>query len=287
MTDAHQVVAVLGRGVVAPTDPVAGADDLGLTRGDGCFDATLVEWDGEGWLVHDLDEHLDRLRRSADALGIDGPDDDDWIGLVGDALQEWTGGDEIGLKLLLTRGDEHRAGSPLAVVTLTEVDETTRRQRGGITVVTLSRGMPSDAFADAPWLLGGVKTIAYAVNVAAKREASRRGADDVIFTSSDGFVLEGPTSAVLWLRDGVLTTTPTGATGILASISRAKVFAQATAAAGWRCEERLGAVDELLAAEGVWLVSSVRGIAPVTAVDGRAVAQDERATAILRELNGF
>ena len=47
----QQVVAVMGRGVVDAGTPIATGDDLGITRGDGCFDATLVAWDGEGWLV--------------------------------------------------------------------------------------------------------------------------------------------------------------------------------------------------------------------------------------------
>lgn len=280
----QQLVAVLGRGVVAPTDPAVSADDLGLTRGDGCFDATLVEWDGEGWLVHDLDEHLERLRRSATALEIAAPDDDAWIGLVGDLLQAWTGSGEVSLKLMLTRGDEHHGQTPLVLASLTDVDDAQRRQREGITVATLSRGVPSDAYADAPWLLGGVKSLAYAVNTASKREATRRGADDVVWVSTDGFVLEAPTSAVVWLRDGVLATTPTGATGILDSISARKVV---DGEHPWRGERRLGTVDDLLGADGVWLVSSVRGVAPVTAIDGRAVAHDPTTTAVLRELNRF
>lgn len=285
MTAQHQIVGLLGTGVVERDTPLASADDLGLTRGDGCFEATLVVWDGEGWLVHDLDEHLERLAVSAGRLGIAAPAAEDWIELIGDVLQEWASGEEAILKIVLTRGDEHGGGGPLGFATLTQMHEAMRRQReSGIRVVTLSRGVPSDAFTDAPWLLGGVKTLSYAVNRAAAREAGARGADDVIFTSTDGYVLEGPTSAVLWLRDGVLGTTPTGATGILDSISKRKAVAGAH---GFTVREELLPVAELTMCEGVWLASSGRGATPVTHVDGKAIAVDHEATASLRAAVGF
>ncbi len=65
-------MAVLGVGVVADPDlPVVHADDLGLTRGDGCFEATrlVIDPDGAARVDH-LDEHVERLHRSAGALGI-------------------------------------------------------------------------------------------------------------------------------------------------------------------------------------------------------------------------
>ena len=53
-----------------------------------------------------------------------------------------------------------------------------------------------------PWLLAGAKTLSYAVNMAALRDAARRGAGDVIFVSSDGYMLEGPRSTVVIATDG-------------------------------------------------------------------------------------
>ena len=142
-----------------------------------------------------------------------------------------------------------------------------------ITAVTLTKGHPSDAFADAPWLLGGVKTLAYAVNVAAVREARRRGADDVIFTTTDGYALDGPTSGLLVARGGALLSTPTGATGILESVTVEAIFGAARAD-GVETRYELIAIADLHTADALWLVSSGRGPALVTVLDGRALRAD-------------
>src|SRR5690606_20620581 len=89
-----------------------------------------------------------------------------------------------------------------------------RARRDGIRLATASLGFASDARQRAPWLLGGVKSVSYAVNMASQRWAQSRGFDDVLWLSSDGYVLEGPTSTVVWLTGDRLWTVPTS-TGIL------------------------------------------------------------------------
>src|SRR5690625_7099343 len=71
-------------------------------------------------------------------------------------------------------------------------------------VVTLDRGLASTVVDTSPWLLPGAKTLSYAVNMAATREAVRRGAEDVLFVSTDGYALEGPTSTLLVRHGDVL-----------------------------------------------------------------------------------
>lgn len=273
-----QLVAVLGRGIVDASEPIVTADDAGLVRGDGCFDATLIGGDKRVW---DVDEHLARFVRSCERLALPIPDVDAWQKLIDEAVAAWDGG-EAALKIVTTRGPEH-GGCPTAFLTITAVTQKLIAERDGIHVITLDRSYASDAFADAPWLLGGVKTLSYAINAAAKREASARSADDVIFTSSDGYVLEAPTAAVIWQRGDHFYSTPHGATGILGSISQAKVFRSL----GGRADYRLGTPDDLLAADGIWLVSSVRGTAPLLSLDGRLVTHSAERTAFVRSLNGF
>ena len=272
MSRIPQVVAVLGRGVVDPDEPVVTADDLGLTRGDGCFDSARVVTGAAGpAAVIDLGEHLARLARSASAMALPMPSTDAWTGLVEEALARWSVPGEAVLKLVLTRGREWDASGPTAFVTITHRPPGPEGHPRTITAVTLTRGHPSDAFADAPWLLGGVKTLSYVVNVAAVREARARGADDVIFTTTDGYALDGPTSGLVVARDGALLSTPTGATGILESVTVRAIF-EAAAADGVGTRYELVPVGDLYTADGIWLVSAGRGPARVTVLDGRSLA---------------
>lgn len=296
MSEVPHVVAVLGRGVIGADDPLVTADDLGLTRGDGCFDSLRVVTDASGRAeVVGLGDHLDRLARSARAMDLEMPSHDRWRALVGEAVGAWSTPGEAVLKLVLTRGREWRPTGPTAFVSISHrgpapgvADETAGA--GGasrtLTAVTLSRGHPADAFTDAPWLLGGVKTLSYVVNVAAVREARRRGADDVVFTSTDGFALDGPTSGLLVARDGALLSTPTGGTGILESVTVTTIV-EAARVDGMDARFELVPVADLYTADAVWLVSSGRGPGLVTALDGRALRADRALAARVARYAGF
>ncbi len=284
-TNGSQVVAVLGRGVVPRDTPLLVADDLGLTRGDGCFDACRVTVvDGRARADH-LDAHLARFARSATALELPAPDETAWRALIDEALAQWRAPGEAVLKLVLTRGPELAASGPTGLVTITTAADATAARRG-VTATTLTRGYPSDAFLDVPWLLGGVKTLSYAVNVAAKREAARRGVDEVIFTSSDGYLLEGPTAGLLVAADDQLWTTPTAGTGVLASVTIEAIFTAARAD-GVATRHALFRPGDLAATDGAWLVSAVRGVLPVLELDGEPLPHDPRITARLATAAGF
>ncbi len=310
---------MLGQGLVPPDTPVLLGDDLGMTRGDGCFDATLVRvvapdgpsghasaagasrehsarrtasnGNGVPVALH-LEAHLARFARSAATLGLPALALDAWRALVDTLLQAWptAGGRDGGdgaLKLVVTRGREYVADAgPTAYGILVPHVEPVEAQRDGITLATLSRGVASNAFTDAPWLLGGVKTLSYAVNVAARREAAARGADDALFVSTDGYALEGPTSAIIWADGDVLTTTPVAGTGILASVTQQAIF-DAAPTEGLRTAYRLGTIEELCAADGAWVASAVRGPLPVRSIDGRALPVDAEATARIARMSGY
>ncbi|MCW2492806.1 MAG: aminodeoxychorismate lyase [Frankiales bacterium] len=284
-----RAVAVLGIGLVDSDNAVVASDDLGLTRGDGCFEATRVSTDAAtNHRIDHLTEHLHRFQASAAALDLPDVDFAEWHSLIGQVLSGWDEPGEAMLKLMMSRGRESAPTGPITgIATVTPIAETALRQRrDGISVITLGRGTTSDAFKAAPWLLGGVKTLSYAVNVAAGRVAVRRGGDDVLFTSADGYVLEGPTSAVVWSASGWLCSTPTGATGILDSITQRAIF-QAAERSGLPTRYELGTVTDLCRADGVWLVSSGRGAARVHTIDGRPLTTRPGLSDQISSLAGF
>lgn len=273
--DLDRVVAVLGVGVLDdPHAPVITGDDLGLTRGDGCFEATRVVVGDDGVARADhLDAHLSRMARSAAALELPF-DEPAWRSVLADALAVWCRPGEAVVRWELTRGREIApADPPTGVVTVFPMDETTLRQRAGVTAATLPIGRPANAFADAPWLLGGVKTVSYAMNMAAGREARRRGVDDVLFTSTDGFALEAPRSALIWRVGDRLRTTRHDGTGVLRSITQAAIF-DAAARDGVDVADDLIPITELPDVDQAWLVSSGRLGAPILELDGSPMPND-------------
>ena len=255
-------LAVLGRGVVSVETPVLRADDLGVQRGDGIFETARVA-DGR---IFKLGLHLERLALSAAALGLAAPPADEWRALAQQAVLASGAGDGL-LKLVCTRGPV--AGGPVTAfaLALPVPPEAVRAREEGIDVVTLTLGVSAAARAESPWLLGGAKTLSYAVNMASIREAESRGATDAIWLASGGEVLEGPTSTVCWVSGGALRTPPT-TTGILAGTTLAVVRALAEPLS---YEVVPGTAGDLRAADEVFLASSVRGVAGVRRIDGEPV----------------
>lgn len=259
---------------VDPRMPVLSVLDAGATRGDGVFETIGVV----GGRPQALEAHLERLAHSAALLDLPAPDLDQWRLAAATAAAALPADVQGALKLVLTRGAEG-SDDPTAWLSASVAGEQPER-RDGIRVVTLDRGLSTEA-ARLPWLLAGAKTLSYAVNMAALREARRRGADDVVFVSSDGFVLEGPTSSVV-ARFGDRVVTPDPGIGILAGTSQSSAFELFERRGLATAYVRLRA-EELPASDGLWLLSSVRLAAPVVALDGAPLPVDAPLTAALND----
>lgn len=253
-----------------PQTPLLHADDLAAVRGDGVFETMLVR-DGRPCL---LESHLARLGQSARMLDLPEPDLPAWRTAVSVGAQRWAaeheGSDGV-LRLVYSRGRES-GGPPTAFATIGELaDRVAGARRDGVAAITLDRGLPLGA-ADMPWLVAGAKTLSYAVNMAALRHAARQGAGDVIFVSSDGYLLEGPRSTVVIATadesGGLLLLTPPPWYPILRGTTQQALF-EVARGKGYDCDYRQLRPTDLLTAQGVWLVSSITLAARVHTLDGR------------------
>jgi branched-chain amino acid aminotransferase len=213
--------------------------DEGLLRGDGVFEVVRL-YDGRPFA---LDEHLDRMARSAAAvrlaLDLDAVRDD-----IGAILAEAAPADGA-LRVLVTRG-----GRRIALVEpLKELPDT-------IALATITYA-PSR-------ILNGVKSLSYAANMLASRVAREAGADEALLVTPHGRVLEAPTTSFVYVLGGRLYTPPL-ADGILDSITRRILFAVT------EIEERATTLDDLRAIDEAFLASSMREVHPVRAIDGAPI----------------
>ncbi|MCS5496643.1 aminodeoxychorismate lyase [Cnuibacter physcomitrellae] len=260
--------------IADPTSPHVSVLDLGVTRGDGIFETIMVTR-GEAPAI---DAHLARFASSAALLDLPEPDPAVWREAVALAMSSHPTVDVLAVKLVLTRGMEG-TGVPTAWALAMPTKDFSADRETGIRVVALDRGYRHDVAQTSPWLLQGAKTLSYAINSAALREAGRRGADDVIFTSSDGFVLEAPTASVL-LRHGDRILTPPTEHGILHGTTQRRAF-EFFAARGYVTRALPVTRIDLERADAVWLASSIRQAVPVVELDGRPLQHDLELTRAL------
>ena len=276
------VLAVLatGPGVVEGGGrPALDPLDLALVRGDAVFEALRV-YAGRPFR---LDAHLDRLARSAEAIDLPLPGDLE--DLATRAVAAAGGGDAV-LRLICTRGREGSGegappapvgregsgeGGPAAFAICTDIPGSFEEERRrGLRLVLLTTATDPLVRAASPWLLPGVKTISYAVNMAAQRAARAGGADDAVLVGLGGELLEAPT-ANLWWRTGHTLHTPSLDLGVLAGITRT-VLRELAPGLGLKVLEGVFTAEDLAAADEAFLSSSTREIMPVVEVDGAPVA---------------
>ncbi|MSO40412.1 MAG: hypothetical protein EXQ70_00665 [Solirubrobacterales bacterium] len=230
-------------GEIAPTaEAQVPVDDDGLRRGDGVFEVIRL-YRGRCFA---LGEHLDRLERSAAAieLGVARPELETEIA----ALLERFGDDDGQLRLIVTR-----AGRRLAFTEALPA-------RGETVSLAVVEYAPSI-------ILTGVKSLSYAANMQATRIAKSRGADEAVLVRPDGIVLEPPTSTIFWVSPEGGLRTPSITSGILESITRAKVARQL------HVEEGEWQVSDLHGAHEAFLASTTREVQPVSAIDGRELPE--------------
>jgi len=273
-------------------------EDLAIHRGEGIFETVLVSLEAATGAahVHSAEPHFARFRQSAAMLDLPSPPRELFDAAVSAVIAEVAAGldgtdTEFSVRYALSRGlDSHAdptahrsAGTPRSARGWAFPIAVTNGQRAqrahGVRVVTLNRGYDAYLGESAPWLLIGAKTLSYAVNQSAARHAISQGADEALFVSNDGIVLEGPTSNLV-IRRGNALLTPDPRAGLLHGTTQQAVFAGATTA-GMTVRYADLTIDDVVEADAAWLVSSVRTAVPVLEVDGKALVHDADSTARL------
>ncbi|MEA2001737.1 MAG: aminotransferase class IV [Actinomycetota bacterium] len=225
--------------------------DIALLRGFGCFES-LRSYNGVAFRQR---QHLDRLGRSAAALGLGLPDRADMERWVADraAVCDCT------VRVVVTGGtDERGSGENSRFIVFAEplpqVDAT-------VTLLPVEAPWHPDGFESE---LTGAKTLSYGPNVAARLHAKQEGFGDALLVGRSGTVLEGPTNTVAWVTDGVFET-PGLELGILASVTREAVLEVANRI-GAPVNEGRFPLERMVAAEEVMALSTLREVQPVVRI---------------------
>lgn len=233
--------------------------DEGLLRGDGVFEVMRLY----GGVPYGRDAHLARLVRSAANLRLEldiaavGADIDRLLAAVEPA-------DGL-VRALVTRGG-HRIVLVEPLPNLPEALSLTAVEYAPVRV------------------LDGVKSLSYAANMLAGRLAVERGFDEALLVTPHGRVLELPTAAFFWVRNGEVLTPPLS-DHVLDSITRRLVIEEAGARELETSRDDLAGAEEAFAASSVREVMSVRRIddqelpvgGPVTRTVAERVARRIRA----------
>jgi branched-chain amino acid aminotransferase len=252
-------------------------DEAGVSPFDSVVQGGDAVW--EGLRLYDgrifaLDEHLDRLRRSAQALAFEQiPSDDEIVEQIRRTLaaNEMTDGAHI--RLTLTRGVKITSGmdprlnrSGPTLIVLAE-HKPPVYDAGGITLVTSSMRRPSPDVLDPKIHSNNLLN-----SILAKIEANVAGADDAVLLDGRGFVAETNATHLFFVLDGVLRTPTTRACP--EGITRATVL---------RLAEQTGvptdvgdfSLTRLYSATEAFVTGTMGELTPVLAVDGRRIGSGE------------
>ena len=268
---ADRIVVIPGSDPLPASTALLRADDAGVLYGDGVFE-TIHLRPGGPWL---LSAHLSRMGASAAQLDLPLPAFELLSSLALQAAAAWPE-PEGALRLVCTRGPA--GGPPTLYATVDPVPAAAlRERRDGIRLITAEIGRRP------PWSLSAAKTLSYAENLAARRWALSRGADDVLWVSAEGYALEAPTASLVWLSRDTLCTVPAQRTGILLGLTATALLGEARKL-GLRAAHRMITPDELADADAIWLASSLRGLAEATTLDGKPRTPSEWTPRLLAQL---
>lgn len=220
----------------------------------------------EGWPFL-LARHLERLRESAQAIGIelDVTDEELTAGVV--ETVRAAGNSESSIRIIVSAGVgaiDYREGAAsrptVAIIVRPLPDYPESLYRGGAKAVfvDIMRAAPGN-------LSPRIKSSNVLNNMMALRQAQAQGAYEALMKNPRGEVCEGSMSNVFTVQEGGVSTPPLDA-GILEGITR-ELLLDVARAAGIDVAERTILPDELKRADEVFITASSRQVVPIVQVD--------------------
>lgn len=266
-------LALLVNGV-APANPsqAIAADDRGLQYGDGLFETALLI-DGR---VRFLDDHLERLFRGCERLGIQAPDRRT---LMDEITQVSTAANRGVLKVMVSRGAGGRGYRPPAataatrIVALHPLKETPQHP---LKLRWCETRLGRNA------RLAGIKHLNRLEQVLAQSEWREGEFDEGLMMDTEGELVCATAGNVFAVRDGALITPDLRFCGVQ-GVMRAQVLKVAAKLRISVSEEPLWPHD-LEAASEIFITNAVRGIRSATSLDSLQWSDSTVATRLARAL---
>ena len=240
--------------------------ERGWLFGQGLFE-TVAAFDRKPFL---LDEHVCRLKKSAEILDISIPSECT-TDKVRDAIEELLNRNGLCnayVRIMLTAGisqpPENTAVTFCILVKgLQRYPEKLYRLGADVIVSTVRRNPTCP--------LAAHKTLSYWVNLIARKEAADLGARESILLDTRGYVAEGSCTNLFFVSDGCLNT-PSLKANILPGITRAKVMELASAS-GLTVGERMFRLHDMKKADEAFMTNALMGIIPIRSIDGIALGK--------------
>ncbi|WP_407700609.1 D-amino acid aminotransferase [Steroidobacter gossypii] len=264
---------------VALSDARISPLDRGFLFGDSVYEVLPV-FAGRMFLFR---EHFDRLARSLREIRVENPHThQEWRAIL-EQLIVRNGGGDMYVYLQVTRGAEFGrnhafpvpAVKPTVFVMASPLPVLTEEQRAaGFAAITVQ---------DFRWGRCDIKSTALLANVLMKQQAADAGAYEALIVR-DGEVLEGSSTSVFIVANGVLVTPP-NSHRILPGTTRDATLSLATNV--MPVEIRSISLDELRAADEVWISAATRDVLPVTSVDAAPIGSGKPGPAWLRLREAF
>jgi branched-chain amino acid aminotransferase len=256
---------------VKEKEAVVSVFDHGFLYGDGVYE-TIRSY---GSRIFMRDQHLARLRRSADGIGLTIPiSEDRWPTLLHETMTRNDVGNErhdAYLRITISRGagdiglDPALCPTPTVVIIAKPLHAPSPEQyRMGVKLIVARtrRNLPSA-------LPPHIKATNFLNNILAKREAIAAGAFDSILLNWESHLAECTVSNLFFARAGRLCT-PALACGLLDGITRNMVLNLAQEAQ-IPVDEGCFGVEAMYQADECFLTNTSMEVMPVTMVDGHPV----------------